>query len=378
MSDVYQDSLALHKAHGGKLEVKSKVPLVDKNDLSLAYTPGVAEVCRVIARDLTRARDLTLKGNTVAVVTDGSAILGLGNLGAEAAIPVMEGKCVLFKEFAGVDAFPICLATQDVEAIITAVKNIAPVFGGINLEDISAPRCFEIEARLKAELDIPVMHDDQHGTGTVVLAALINALKVKGLDKTEARLVINGAGSAGHAITELLLKYGFKNIIVCDRSGIIYEARPDLSEVKKKLAQKTNPDNRQGDLAEAMKGADIFIGVSAPDVVTPDMVRSMKARPVIFALANPVPEIKRELAVEAGAYIIATGRSDYPNQINNVLVFPGVFRGALDNKVAQITDDMLIRAAEKLAAVVTNPTPEEILPNPFNKEVAQVVASAIY
>jgi malate dehydrogenase (oxaloacetate-decarboxylating) len=378
MSDVYQDSVELHQKHQGKLAVSSKVPLLNKEDLSLAYTPGVAEVCRVIARDLTRARDLTLKGNTVAVVSDGSAILGLGNLGPEAAIPVMEGKCVLFKEFAGVDAFPICLATQDVEEIITAVKNIAPVFGGINLEDISAPRCFEIEARLKAELDIPVMHDDQHGTATVVLAALINALKVKGLDKTEARLVINGAGSAGHAITELLLKYGFKNIIVCDRTGIIYETRPELSEIKQALAKITNPDKLQGGLTEAMKDVDIFIGVSSPDVLTQDMVKSMKTKPIIFALANPMPEIKRELAIEAGAYIIATGRSDYPNQINNVLVFPGVFRGALDNKVAQITDEMLIKAAENLAAIVANPTPEEILPNPFNKEAPKAVAKAIY
>lgn len=378
MTDIYQASLELHQAHQGKLEVKSKVPLADKNDLSLAYTPGVAEICRVIAKDKTQTRTLTLKGNTVAVITDGSAILGLGNLGPEAAIPVMEGKCVLFKAFAGVDAFPICLATQDVEEIIATIKNIAPVFGGINLEDISAPRCFEIEERLKAELDIPVMHDDQHGTATVVLAGLINALKVKNLDKAEARLVINGAGSAGHAITELLLEYGFKHLVVCDRSGIIYAERPGLSQIKQALAAKTNPDNIQGNLSEATKGADIFIGVSAPDVLTPDMVRSMNAQPVIFALANPVPEIKRELALEAGAYIIATGRSDYPNQINNVLVFPGVFRGALDNQVKQITDEMLIRAAQNLASLVANPSPEEILPNPFNKEVAKVVASAIY
>lgn len=378
MINVYQASLDLHHDHQGKLEVKSKVPLKDKNDLSLAYTPGVAEICRVIAKDKTQASSLTLKGNTVAVITDGSAILGLGNLGPESAIPVMEGKCVLFKEFAGVDAFPICLATQDVEEIITTIKNIAPVFGGINLEDISAPRCFEIEARLKAELDIPVMHDDQHGTATVVLAGLINALKVKNLDKAQARLVINGAGSAGHAITELLLQYGFKKIVVCDRSGIINVERPGLSQIKQELATKTNPDNLRGGLVEAMKGADIFIGVSAPDVLTSEMVKSMNAQPVIFALANPVPEIKRELAIEAGAYIVATGRSDYPNQINNVLVFPGVFRGALDNQVAQITDEMLIRAAQNLASLVTNPSPEEILPNAFNKEVAKVVASAVY
>ena len=378
MADVYQESLALHQAHRGKLEVKSKVPVADKNDLSLAYTPGVAEVCRVIAADKSRALDLTLKGNTVAVISDGSAILGLGNLGAEAALPVMEGKCVLFKEFAGVDAWPICLATQDTEEIIATIKNIAPVFGGINLEDISAPRCFEIEARLKAELSIPVMHDDQHGTATVVLAALINALKLKKLDKSQARLVINGAGAAGNAITDLLTKYGFEKIVVCDSVGAIHKGRADLSASKMELAQRTNPENISGSLAEAVKGADVFIGVSVPGVLTGEMVKTMNSEPAIFAMANPVPEIMPELAREAGAYIVASGRSDYPNQINNVLVFPGVFRGALDHHVAQITDEMLIRAAENLAALVPVPTVEEILPNPFNPEVSKAVTAAIY
>jgi malate dehydrogenase (oxaloacetate-decarboxylating) len=378
MSDVYQAALDLHQKNRGKLEIKSKVPLQNKEDLSLVYTPGVAEICRVIAKDSERAFDLTLKGNTVAVITDGSAILGLGNLGPEAAIPVMEGKCLLFKEFAGVDAFPICLNTQDTEEIISTIKNIAPIFGGINLEDISAPRCFEIEARLKKELNIPVMHDDQHGTATVVLAALINVLKLKNLSSTDAHLVINGAGAAGDAITDLLLKYGFKNIIVCDRSGAIYEGRPDLTESKQKLALRTNRSIIKGSLAEALSGADIFIGVSAPGVLTPAMIKTMAERPAILALANPIPEIMPEEAMAAGAYIVASGRSDYPNQINNVLIFPGVFRGALDNKVKEISDEMLIRAAKNLASLVKNPTPAEILPNPFNVEVAKAVAQAIY
>jgi len=378
MTDVYQDSLLLHQVNRGKFEIKSKVRLNDKNDLSLAYTPGVAEICRVIAADKNRALDLTLKGNTVAVISDGSAILGLGNLGPEAAIPVMEGKCLLFKEFAGVDALPICLNTHDTEEIIKTVKNIAPVFGGINLEDISAPRCFEIEARLKAELDIPVMHDDQHGTATVVLAALINALKLVELNKSTAKLVVNGAGAAGNAVTDLLIVYGFKNIIVCDRTGAVYEGRPDLNESKQKLAKQTNPNKISGGLAEVIVNADIFIGVSAPGALTGEMIKAMSAKPIIFALANPTPEIMPELAKEAGAFIVASGRSDYPNQINNVLAFPGIFRGALDNRVKQITDEMLIRAAENLADLVINPTPEEILPDAFNKKVAKTVAAAIY
>jgi malate dehydrogenase (oxaloacetate-decarboxylating) len=378
MSDIYQDSVNLHRAKRGKLEIKSKVPLATRGDLSLAYTPGVAEVCRVIARDKAQTRELTLKGNTVAVISDGSAILGLGNLGAEAALPVMEGKCVLFKEFAGVDAFPICLDTQDEEEIIKTVKYLAPVFGGINLEDISAPRCFKIEARLRAELDIPVMHDDQHGTATVVLAALINALKIRQSRKEDARLVISGAGAAGTAIAGLLLNYGFKNIIVCDRNGAIYSGREELNSAKQELAALTNLGKIKGSLTETVKGTDIFIGVSAPGLLNAAMIESMNARPIIFALANPTPEIMPEEAKRAGAFIVATGRSDFPNQINNVLAFPGIFRGALDNRVKQITDDMLIRAAENLAGLVIAPTPEMILPDPLNKEVSKAVARAIY
>lgn len=378
MSDVYQQSVELHRQRQGKLAIASKVPLATRFDLSLAYTPGVAEICRVIARDKKEARALTLKGNTVAVISDGSAILGLGNLGPEAALPVMEGKCILFKEFAGVDAFPICLDTQDEEEIIRTVKYLAPVFGGINLEDISAPRCFKIEERLKEELDIPVMHDDQHGTATVVLAGLINALKVRGLEPDRASLVISGAGAAGVAITKLLLAYGFKDIIVCDRQGTIYQGREGLSGAKQELAGLTNRALVRGDLAAALKGADIFIGVSAPNMLTADMVRGMDEKAIIFALANPVPEIMPEEAKKAGAFIVASGRSDYPNQINNVLVFPGVFRGALDNSVRDITDAMLIRAAQNLAALVPEPTPDKILPDPLDKTVAKAVAAAIY
>lgn len=378
MKDVYQASVDFHREHKGKLAVCAKSPIRNKEDLSLAYTPGVAEVCRVIAKDKTQAKSLTLKGNTVAVISDGSAILGLGNLGAEAAIPVMEGKCILFKEFADVDAFPICLDTQDTEEIIKTIKLLAPVFGGINLEDISAPRCFEIEDRLKAELPIPVMHDDQHGTATVVLAGLINALKVRGLDKEFAKIALNGSGAAGASIAKLLLEFGFKNIIICDREGTIYEGRPDLKPAKQKLAELTNREKISGGLAEAVNGADIFIGVSAPGVLTAEMVRSMNEKPIIFALANPTPEIMPEEAKAAGAYIIASGRSDYPNQINNVLVFPGVFRGALDNQVKQITDTMLIRAAVNLAALIIEPNVDYILPDPFNPEAAKAVAAAIY
>lgn len=377
MSDVYQDSLELHKKYHGKLAVTSKVPLMTKADLSLAYTPGVAEICRVIAKDKSRTRELTLKGNTVAVITDGSAILGLGNLGAEAALPVMEGKCALFKEFAGVDAFPICLATQDTEEIIKTVKYLAPVFGGINLEDISAPRCFEIEARLRAELDIPVMHDDQHGTAVVVLAALINALKVRGLEEKTLRIVISGSGAAGTAVAELLLHSGFANIIACDRVGAIYEGRPDLNAEKAKLAKLTNRSRFAGPLKEAIREASVFIGVSAPGILTAEMVKSMRERPIIFALANPVPEIMPEEAKAAGAFIIASGRSDYPNQINNVLAFPGIFRGALDNRVKAITEAMLVRAARNLSTLVSEPTVDKILPDPFDKEVVKAVASAI-
>lgn len=377
MSDVYQESLELHKKNKGKLAVVSKVKIENKEDLSLAYTPGVAEVCREIARDQNLASSLTLKGNTIAVISDGSAILGLGNLGAKAAIPVMEGKCILFKEFADVDAFPICLDTQDTEEIIKTIKYLAPVFGGINLEDISAPRCFEIEERLKNELDIPVMHDDQHGTATVVLAGLINSLKVRNSKKEEVKIVVNGAGAAGTAITNLLILYGFKNIIVCDSVGIIYKGREDLNIEKIKLAKITNRSLEKGSLMNAITGADIFIGVSKPGVLNSEMVKSMAQQPIIFALANPVPEIIPEVAKEAGVFIVSTGRSDYPNQVNNVLAFPGIFRGALDNKVKQITDDMLIKAAEVLANLVPNPSVDMILPDPFNKEIAKAIAKVI-
>jgi len=378
MLSVYQESLNLHQKNKGKLEILSKVPLLNKEDLSLAYTPGVAEVCRLIAQDKSAALTHTMKGNMVAVISDGSAILGLGNLGPEAALPVMEGKCILFKAFAGVDAFPICLDTQDTEEIIKTVKYLAPNFGGINLEDISAPRCFEIEARLKKELNIPVMHDDQHGTALVVLAGLINAIKLRGLNKEEAKLLVNGAGAAGLAITDLLLKYGFKNIIVCDTKGAIYSGRPDLNEAKAEIAERTNKEKNTQTLVEALKGCDIFIGVSAANILSEEMLRTMNEKPIIFALANPVPEIMPDVAKSAGAFVVATGRSDFPNQLNNVLAFPGIFRGALDNKVKQITDSMLTRAAESLAALVISPNPELILPNPFDKEVAKTVAKAIY
>jgi len=375
--DIFSESLAFHKKHRGKLETKSKVSLKNKRDLSLSYTPGVGAVSSAIGKNRKLAREYTLKRNTVAIVSDGSAILGLGNLGAEAAIPVMEGKAVLFKEFAGVDAFPICLVTQDTEKIIEAVKNIAPVFGGINLEDISAPRCFEIEERLKKELQIPVLHDDQHGTATVVLAALINSLKLRGLKKEKAKLVINGAGAAGNAVSQLLLKFGFKNIILVDSHGAIYDGRKNLDKFKKFLAKRTNKAKIKGDLARCLEGSDIFIGVSRAGLLKPEMIKAMNPKPIIFALANPVPEIMPDLAKKAGAYIVATGRSDFPNQLNNVLAFPGIFRGALDHGVRRITDEMLVKAARNLAATVKNPNPEKILPDVFDKKVAKTVALAI-
>lgn len=378
MSDVYQESIELHRKHQGKLATKSKISVTNKEELSLAYTPGVAGVCRAIANDKSETRNLTIKGNTIAVITDGSAILGLGNLGPEAALPVMEGKCLLLKEFADVDAFPICLDTQDVEEIIKTIKYLAPVFGGINLEDISAPRCFIIEAKLKAELSIPVMHDDQHGTATVVLAGLINALKVRTSDKAIVKVVINGSGAAGTAIAKLLSLYGFKNLIICDSQGIISPDRAGLSLEKQELLSFTNSSRLSGSLADAVCKADIFIGVSAPNVLSIEMVKTMANQPIIFALANPVPEIMPDEAKSAGALVVASGRSDFPNQINNVLVFPGIFRGALDNQVTQITDEMLIRAAISLAELVTEPSSELILPNPFDKSVARAVAGAIY
>ncbi len=377
MDQVYQDSLDLHRKSHGKLEIKSKVPLENRNDLSLAYTPGVSQVCVEIGKDKNLAQEYTIKHNTIAIVSDGSAILGLGNLGAHAAIPVMEGKAILFKEFAGVDAFPICLDTQDTEEIIKAVKQIAPVFGGVNLEDISAPRCFEIEERLKAELEIPVFHDDQHGTAVVVLAGLLNALKLKSAAAEDMHVVINGAGAAGSAVAKLLLKYGFKDLVICDSKGIISEQRTDLDDSKREIASLTNPRKISGDLSEALKSANIFIGVSKGGLLDAEKIKLMAEAPIIFALANPIPEIMPNLAKEAGAFIVATGRSDFPNQVNNVLAFPGIFRGALDNKVRMITDEMLVAAAEALAGHVEDLNPENILPKPLDKSVASVIAAAI-
>jgi len=378
MDKVYSDSLKLHKKFHGKLGVASKVPVRNRKDLSLAYTPGVAEVCRVIAKDKKLANAYTLKRNTMAVISDGSAILGLGNLGAEAAIPVMEGKAVLFKEFADVDAFPICLDTQDTEEIIRTIKYLAPVFGGINLEDISAPRCFEIENRLKKELNIPVMHDDQHGTATVVLAAMINALKLKKMSKIEAKVVISGAGAAGTAVAKILVKYGFKNISVCDSKGLLHKERGDLSGAKMALAKLTNPEVPvDSSLKGVLKNADVFIGISGPNIIGRTEVKSMNARPVVLALANPVPEIMPTVAKAGGAFIVASGRSDFPNQINNVLAFPGIFRGALDNGVKQITHEMLIKAAENLAGYIKKLAPDNVLPNPLDKGVVRVIAKAI-
>ncbi|MDP1709406.1 MAG: NADP-dependent malic enzyme [Candidatus Komeilibacteria bacterium] len=377
MPNKYKQSLALHKKYGGKLQIKSKVPIKSRRDLSLAYTPGVAEVSRAVAANAKLAKVYTLKKNSVAIVSDGSAVLGLGNIGPYGAIPVMEGKAVLFKEFANVDAWPICLDTQDMEGIIIAIKRIAPVFGGINLEDISAPRCFEIEKRLQKELTIPVLHDDQHGTGVVVLAALINALKIRRLDKNKARVVVNGAGAGGIGVTELLLAYGFKHITMCDSQGIIYQGRPSLNAAKINIAKRTNKNKEKGDLKDALRGADVFIGLSGPRLVTADMIRAMNQKPIIFAMANPEPEILPNLAKRAGAFIVATGRSDFPNQVNNVLAFPGIFRGALDNNVRQITAKMLIAAAQNLARLVKKPDQNNILPSPFDKRVAPAVARAI-
>lgn len=377
MDDIYKEALALHRKYHGKLEVRSKVPLENRRDLSLAYTPGVGEVSAEIGKNPALAREYTLKRNAVAIVSDGSAILGLGNLGAEAAIPVMEGKAALFKKFADIDAFPLCLATQDTEEIIQTVKRIAPVFGGINLEDISAPRCFEIESRLREELSIPVMHDDQHGTSVVVLAGLINVLKLTGLDETSARIVVNGAGAAGIAVTKLLLKFGFADIIICDSKGAIHKNRKDLTPEKCELAKITNRQGLEGDLSHAIAGTDIFIGVSRANILTGEMVRSMNAKPTIFALANPVPEIMPDLAKKSGAFIIATGRSDFPNQTNNALAFPGIFRGALDRGIRQFTSEMFLRAAEELAACVKAPDADHILPSVFDGGIVPAIARAM-
>lgn len=375
--DYNKEALDLHKKYRGKIEVVSKVVLASRDDLSRAYTPGVGEVVREIARDPALAREYTLKRNTVAIVSDGSAILGLGNLGALASIPVMEGKAAIFKEFAGVDAFPICLDTQDTEEIIKVVKQIAPVFGGINLEDIAAPRCFEIEERLRKELSIPVMHDDQWGTATVVLAGVINALQLRGITKEEVKVVVNGIGAAGVAVSRLLLSYGIKNIIFCDSKGIVHKSRTDLTREKKELIEGSVESPFEGSLTDAMKGRHVFIGLSKPGTVTGDMVRTMAEKPVIFSLANPVPEILPEEAHEAGVFIMATGRSDYPNQLNNSLVFPGLFKGMLENAIPQFTTEMFTVVAEALAKSVEGLTPKNILPSMFDKRVVEVVSKTV-
>lgn len=374
-----ENALLMHEKWNGKLEIVSKSPVNSREDLSIAYTPGVAEPCKVIAKDREAAYKYTMKANTVAVVSDGSAVLGLGNIGPHAAMPVMEGKAVLFKEFGGVNAVPICLDTQDTEEIIKAVTWLAPGFGGINLEDISAPRCFEIEERLKATLDIPVFHDDQHGTAIVVLAGIINSLKVVGKQKEDCRIVVNGAGSAGVAITKLLLTYGFPNIVMCDKIGILSRSTEGLNWMQQKMVEVTNPGNETGTLADALKGADIFVGVSAPNIVTPEMVASMNRDAILFAMANPVPEIMPDIAKAAGARVVGTGRSDFPNQVNNVIAFPGIFKGALEGRAAQITEEMKLAAAETIASLVPEDELNEdnILPEAFNPKVAELVAQAV-
>ena len=374
-----EKALELHAKLQGKLETVSKTPVRTREDLALVYTPGVAEPCKVIAKDPAAAYTYTMKANTVAVVSDGSAVLGLGNIGPKAAMPVMEGKAVLFKEFGGVNAVPICLDTQDTEEIIKAVTWLAPAFGGINLEDISAPRCFEIEERLKETLDIPVFHDDQHGTAIVVLAGIINALKVVGKKKEDCRVVVNGAGSAGVAITRLLITYGFSNIIMCDKSGILCDGAEGLNWMQEKMVKRTNLAHETGSLADALKGADIFVGVSAPGIVTEEMVASMNSDAILFAMANPVPEIMPDLAKKAGARVVGTGRSDFPNQVNNVVAFPGIFRGALEGHAKQITDKMKLAAANAIAALVSDEELNEnnIMPEAFDPRVADVVADAV-
>ena len=374
-----EKALLMHEKWNGKLETVSKTPVKTREDLAIAYTTGVAEPCKVIAKDKEAAYKYTMKANTVAVVSDGSAVLGLGNIGPYAAMPVMEGKAVLFKEFGNVNAVPICLATQDTEEIIKAVTYLAPGFGGINLEDISAPRCFEIEERLKEILDIPVFHDDQHGTAIVVLAGVINALKVVSKKKEDCRVVVNGAGSAGVAITKLLLTYGFPNIIMCDKVGIVSKDTEGLNWMQKKMTEVTNLNNETGSLADALKGADIFIGVSAPNIVTPEMVASMNRDSILFAMANPVPEIMPDVAKAAGARVVGTGRSDFPNQVNNVVAFPGIFKGALEGRATQITEEMKLAAAEAIAGLVPADklSDDNIMPEAFDPQVAEVVADAV-
>lgn len=377
MSDIYQKSLEMHKKFQGKLSTTSLAKLETREDLSWAYSPGVAEPCREIQKDETKMYDYTLKSRTVAVISDGSAVLGLGNIGHKASMPVMEGKCVLFKEFAGVDAFPIIVKTQDTEEFIQTVKNIADTFGGINLEDISSPRCFEIEERLKAELDIPVMHDDQHGTAIVTLAGLINACKITNRNFADLKIVINGVGAAGTAIAKLLMLYGAKDVIMVDSNGAIFEGRENLNSEKSQIAKITNQNKISGKLADVIVGRDVFIGVSVAGALTAEMVSTMAKDAIIFAMANPTPEIMPDLAKSAGAKIIGTGRSDFPNQVNNVLAFPGIFKGVLKYNKKQITDEMKIKAAEAIANYITNPNEDQILPNPLDKGVANVVAEAM-
>ena len=371
------DAISYHKKYNGKIGTELKSPINTKPDLSLAYTPGVAKVCEKIHKNPRKAGSLTLKGKTVAVVSDGSAVLGLGNIGGLASIPVMEGKAALFKKFGGVDAFPICLDTQDTKGIISIIKNIAPSFGGINLEDISAPRCFEIEKILKKELSIPVMHDDQHGTAVVVLAALINALKVVGKKKEGVKIVVNGAGAAGLAVSDLLLKYGFKNLIICDSKGAIYKNRKDLNLEKQRLSKFTNKENIKGNIHQVIKDQDVFIGVSKGNLINKEDIKNMNNDPIVFAMANPTPEIMPDIAKKGSAKIVATGRSDFDNQINNVLAFPGIFKGALENNVKEITDEMLIAAAKKLASLVKKPTAEKIIPSPFEEKIAESISKVI-
>lgn len=374
-----EKALKMHEEWNGKIETTAKAHVNSREDLAIAYTPGVAEPCKVIAQDPEAAYKYTMKANTVAVVSDGSAVLGLGNIGALAAMPVMEGKAVLFKEFGGVNAVPICLDTQDTEEIIKSVVNIAPAFGGINLEDISAPRCFEIETRLKELLNIPVFHDDQHGTAIVVLAGIINALKVTGKKKEDCRVVVNGAGSAGVAITKLLLTYGFPHITLCDINGIISKNSPNLNWMQQQMTEVTNLEERTGTLADALKGADIFVGVSAPNIVSKEMVASMNKDAILFAMANPVPEIMPDLAKEAGAKVVGTGRSDFPNQVNNVVAFPGIFKGALEGRATRITEEMKLAAANAIAGLVPEEELNEnnILPEAFDPRVADTVSKAI-
>ena len=374
-----EKALQLHEEWNGKFETTPKMKIQTREDLALAYTPGVAEPCKVIAKDKEAAYKYTIKSNTIAVVSDGSAVLGLGNIGAHAAMPVMEGKAVLFKEFGNVNAVPVCLDTQDTEEIIKTVVNIAPAFGGINLEDISAPRCFEIETRLKDLLDIPVFHDDQHGTAIVVLAGIINGLKVTGKTKEDCQVVVNGAGSAGIAITKLLLTYGFKHVTMCDKSGILSKASEGLNWMQQSMMEVTNLENKTGSLADALRGADIFVGVSAPNIVTADMVKTMNKDAIIFAMANPVPEIMPDVAKAAGAKVVGTGRSDFPNQVNNVIAFPGIFKGALEGRARQITEDMKLAAALAIANLVPDDEVSDvnILPEAFDPRVADVVSKAV-